>query len=64
MWRLYGLYWTLNYITRPFKFPCRNCEYAVLDISKSKQRISFDMDSVYWQVLVHQESHSKMVFLV
>jgi hypothetical protein len=45
VWRLCISYRKLNQITRPFRFPLRQCDDAVLNIGNGRYRISIDMDS-------------------
>jgi hypothetical protein len=62
VWRLCVSYRKLNQITRPFRFPFRRCDDAVLNIGNGRYRISIDMDSGYWQVIVERRSRPKLAF--
>lgn len=62
IWRLCVSYRHLNRVTRPFRFPFRRCDEAVLAIETAKYRISIDMDSGYWQIPVEPQSRPKLAF--
>ena len=62
LWRLCVSFRKLNQVTRPFKFPIRRCEDAILHIGKAAFRITIDMDSGYWQVPVEERSRPKLAF--
>ena len=62
IWRLCVSYRPLNRITRPFRFPFRRCDDAVINIGQGRFRISIDMDSGYWQIPVELRSQAKLAF--
>lgn len=62
IWRLCVSFCAVNRITRPFKFPFRQCDDAVIYIGCATYCISINMDSRYWQVPMELRSWSKMAF--
>ena len=64
IWRLTVSYRKLNTITRPFIYPARRCDDAARDIGKSRHFITMDLESGFWQVLLHETSRDKTAFFV
>jgi len=62
IWRLCVSYRKVNQLTRPFTFPFRRCNDAVLYLGRARYRISLDLDCGYWQVPVEQRSRPKLAF--
>ena len=62
VWRLCVSYRKLNAITRPFRYPIRCCDDAILEIGDAKFFIKMDLDSGYWQISVHKNSKHKLAF--
>ena len=48
VWRICVSYRILNAVTRPFKYPIRRCDDAILSIGKAKYFIKMNLDSGYW----------------
>ena len=62
VWRMCVSYRKLNSITRPYKFPIRRCDDAILSIGEAQFFIKMDLDSGYWQIPVHKDSKAKLAF--
>ena len=55
-------YRKLNSITRPYRFPIRRCDDAILSIGTTKYFIKMDLETGYWQIPVHEKSKAKLAF--
>ncbi len=62
IFRLCISYRALNAFTRPFIFPVSRCDDSVEEISDREVTITHDLDSGYWQVLLHKQSREKTAF--
>ena len=62
IWRLCVSYRKLNTITRPYAFPARRCDDAVIDVGRSRFFITIDLAWGYWQVYMHEASRGKTAF--
>ena len=62
VWRMCVSYRKLNSITRPYKFPIRRYDDAILSIGQANYFIKMDLDSGYWQIPVHKNSKAKLAF--
>ena len=53
---------TLNSSIRLFKLSFQKCEDAVINIDKARHRMPLDMDSWYFNILIHPSSKTNIAF--